>query len=27
VVVQVNPGFDSNSGSAGTGTVVAIYCN
>ena len=26
VVVKVNPGFDSNAGSPGTGTIVATYC-
>jgi hypothetical protein len=27
VVVKVSPGYDSNTGSAGTGTIVATYCN
>jgi hypothetical protein len=26
VVVQVNAGYGSNPGSAGTGTIVAMYC-
>jgi hypothetical protein len=27
VVVKVNPGYDPNSGSPGTGTLVATFCN
>ena len=26
VVVKVNPGYDSNPGHAGTGTIVATFC-